>query len=137
MGLDNGIIIQATNKAYLKTYPFFDKKNIIKEQINSKKAGTCYEIAYWRKWYEFRDDVVSYLKSENIKDENNYGYIINRNQLKYIIELLKINTMQIISEYRDFSNNDIYIFNNISSLDWLYHNWHLLGIKHCSFYDSY
>ena len=83
MGLDNGICV---------------KKNAITQLININDTfiddnyynhnNNEIEIAYWRKCWGLRNDIMEYLTKKYKVNDNNYSFNLEAEDIKRIIEIL-------------------------------------------------
>ena len=129
MGLDNGIVVRNGK----------NKNKRIKDIWEGIDSGSDIEVAYWRKCWGIRDQILTVL-NENLEGEGEY--ILSALDLKYIIKLLKEFTNRSywnqyadsIWEFDEFKHNQKSIIRNLKKVyRWMKQDPDL----EVYFYDSY
>lgn len=129
MGLDNGIVVRNGK----------NKNKRIKDIWEGIDSGNDIEVAYWRKCWGIRDQILTVL-GENLEGEGEY--ILSAFDLKYIIKLLKEFTNRSywnqyadsIWEFDEFKHNQKSIIRNLKKVyRWMKQDPDL----EVYFYDSY
>lgn len=134
IGLDNGIVIRhkegkvifIPKKCYEDKYLFDDNPH--------------YEIAYWRKCWGIRNEIIRMFADESLYDS--YDIVLDRDDIKKLISLMKKFTKRVYWDehadslwtYDEFKNRQKRIVKN---LKWLY--WYMRKDPEVEayFYDSY
>ena len=80
MGLDNGINLRIKNKETFGPMPAW-----IKREEWEDKYGYDYEVMYWRKCWNVRYEVLSYLGAS----DDEYEWHLDLNDMKEILKILK------------------------------------------------
>lgn len=128
MGLDNGIIIECPYEDF-ETIPYFEKDDV------SKYLGN--ELAYWRKCWGIRNDILSVLHGKDGED-----MLIEAEDVPALINVLK---PYLSREYWDQYADSIWEydvqFDNtykvLLRLEWLKDYLKKNPDVRCYFYDSY
>lgn len=129
MGLDNGIVVRNAKNKYKGIKYFW-------EDIYT---GNDIEVAYWRKCWGIRNQILTVL-NENLGGGGNYK--LGLDELKYVIKLLKAFTKR---EYWDEYADSIWTFDEfkdqqkriIRNLKKLYREMKKDPNIEVYFYDSY
>ena len=111
IGLDNGIIVRNAKNKYKG----------IKDFWGGIDAGNDIEVAYWRKCWGIRNQILTVLNKDL---EGGGDYRLGLVELKYVIKLLKEFTIrEYWNEYADsiwtfdeFKNNQKQIIKNLKKL---------------------
>lgn len=80
MGLDNGVMFKIKNKEAFGEIPVWIKREAWEEEHNYD-----YEILYWRKCWNVRQEILTYLAA----DDDEYEWNLDLNDMKNIIKILK------------------------------------------------
>ena len=129
IGLDNGIIVRNAKNKYKGIKDFWDGID----------AGNDIVVAYWRKCWGIRDQILTVLNEDL---EGGRDYKLGLDELEYVIKLLKEFTKrEYWDEYADsiwtfdeFKNNQKQIIKNLKRL---YREMNKYPNIVVYFYDSY
>lgn len=133
MGLDNGIVIKKITKEQIELIPSY-----IETDITEYNNEIRIEIAYWRKCWGIRNEIINILHM----DSNQYKTKIDIEDIPAIIRMLyKFLSEEYWSkcgdsiwEYEDIKEK---LVQNIINLKWLYYFMQKNENIEIEFYDSY
>lgn len=134
MGLDNGIVIRhKEGKIIFIPKKYYNNKYYIGDNPH-------YEIAYWRKCWGIRGEIIRLFVSETFYDS--YDIVLEREDIKKLIKLMKRYTER---EYWNTHADSIWFFDEfikqqkqiIKNLKWLYRYMGKDPEVQAYFYDSY
>lgn len=133
MGLDNGIVIKKITKEQIELIPSY-----IETDITEYNDEIRIEIAYWRKCWGIRNEIINILHM----DSNQYKTKIDMEDIPAIIRMLyKFLSEEYWSECGDsiWEYEDIKekLVQNIINLKWLYYFMQKNENIEIEFYDSY
>lgn len=134
MGLDNGIVIRhKEGKIIFIPKKYYNNKYYIGDNPH-------YEIAYWRKCWGIRGEIIRLFVSETFYDS--YDIVLEREDIKKLIKSMKKYTER---AYWDSHADSIWSFDEfikqqkqiIKNLKWLYRYMKKDPDVEAYFYDSY